>query len=59
LPITGPSVSPISTAQVSHLATTGGGSGVPWSGLVLLVGLGLLLALTGGVVVLRSGFHRF
>jgi hypothetical protein len=59
LPITGPSASPISTAQVSHLATTGGGSGVPWPGLVLLLGLGLLLALTGGVVVARSQFRRF
>jgi hypothetical protein len=59
LPGTGPSTSPASTAAVSHLASTGGGSGVPWSGLALLLGLGLLLALGGGVVVARTQFRRF
>jgi hypothetical protein len=59
LPITGPSALPISTARASHLATTGAGSGVPWSGLVLLLGLGLLLVVAGGVMVARSQFHRF
>jgi hypothetical protein len=58
LPRTGPTTSPTSTAAVSHLAATGGG-GVPWSGLVLLLGLGLLLALGGGVVVARTQFRRF
>jgi hypothetical protein len=59
LPITGPTASSTSTAQVSRLATTGSGSGVPLSSLVLLLGLGLLLAVAGGVVVARSQFHRF
>jgi hypothetical protein len=59
LPSTGPTSSPTSTAPVSHLATTGAGSGVPWSGLALLLGVGLLLAVGGGVVVARTQFRRF
>lgn len=59
LPGTGPTTSPTSTAAVSQLATTGGGSHTPWSGLALLLGLGLLLALGGGVVVARTQFRRF
>jgi hypothetical protein len=59
LPSTGPTTSPTSTARVSHLATTGGGSGLPWSGLALLFGLALLLALGGGVLVARTQFRRF
>jgi hypothetical protein len=59
LPSTGPTSSPTSTARASHLATTGAGSGVPWSGLVLLLGLGLLLAVAGSVVVARTHFRRF
>jgi hypothetical protein len=59
LPSTGPTTSPTSTARVSHLATTGVGSDLPWSGLALLFGLALLLALGGGVLVARTQFRRF